>query len=82
VGRVGKFQTLDIGPGACLQHRAEVGVFSDQRVGRGERGELEVEILRARRQGGEEQPSEVDVVTDGCPRGLVDSGLRPSRTSE
>jgi hypothetical protein len=73
VRRVRKFQPLDIGPGACLQHRAEVGVFSDQRVGRGERGELEVEILRARRQGGEEQPREVDVMTDGGACGLVDS---------
>ena len=33
VRRVGKFQPLDIGPGACLQHRAQIDVFGDQRVG-------------------------------------------------
>ncbi len=72
--RVRKFQPLDIGSGGRLQHRAEVGVFDDQRVRRRERGELEVEILRARRQRGEEQPREVDVMTDGGASALVDSG--------
>ena len=77
VRRVGKFQPLDIGPGTGLQHRTQIDVFGDQRVGRGERGELEVEILRARRQGGEEQSREVDVVTDGGACGLVDSRAAP-----
>ena len=56
---------------------AQIDVFGDQRIGRGERGELEVEILVARRQGGDEQPREVDVVTDGRPRSLVDPGAAP-----
>jgi len=73
VRRVRKFQPLDIGSGACLQHRAQIDVFSDQRFGWGERDELEVEILRAGRQGGKEQPREVDVMTDGGACGLVDS---------
>ena len=48
-------------------------MFGDQRVGRSERNELEIEILLARRQGGDQQSREVDVMTDGGARGLVDS---------
>ena len=51
--------------------------MSDQRFGWGERDELEVEILRAGRQGGKEQPREVDVMTDGGACGLVDSRAAP-----
>ena len=48
-------------------------MFGNQRGGRSERDELEIEILLARRQGGDQQSREIDVMTDGGARGLVDS---------